>query len=367
MKATFQRSELLPALERAAIVTPAKTSFEPFLRTRLLPQGDGGVLVGATNGVMSVSETVSAEKLTGPAIQVPGRDLAAAVKRCPEGLVKLEARDLAVLHIEGQGVRVRLPCTGADEHEMPPLLEAGEHAGKIELDGTAFSEELHRLFRILTFDDTRPIACVLVEVGDGKVRFYATDGHRAMRVVRAADPAFTGTITIPSSNVADLSKTLTEVGPVTAHVADRAVTFVARDGRKVSSMLAEHKAPQIEKVIPKRSGGATMDRAQTLDALKRAALGKDGHFDVQFAGGVTVTWNATEGTDTREARVDVSEETIDSDLIRINSGYMIDALSMLPGDEVRWTQGDRPVDPTMLASQVGDATYTAIVMPMSVR
>ena len=203
----------------------------------------------------------------------------------------------------------------------------------------------------------------------GVLRAVATDAHRLAHCSTPIDASGESTeIIIPRKTVMELQRLLADTDdPVTVDVGAGQVRF--RFGEiELISKLVEGKFPDYKRVIPTNyTRHFDVSREYLLGSLQRAAiLTTDKLRSVRFqlaANTLTLSSNNAEQEEAlEEIDVDYAEEALD---VGFNVSYLLDFLSSIKSDKVRWSVMPDP-NASALLGLPDDDSFQYVVMPMRI-
>lgn len=210
---------------------------------------------------------------------------------------------------------------------------------------------------------------LLFVVEPGFVRAVATDGHRLAHSGAAVDGIESRyEVIIPRKTVLEMQRLLSDSeDPVQVDISAGQIRF--RFGQvELISKLVEGKFPDFTRVIPTSyTRHFTVNRERLLGCLQRAAILTTDRLKgvrVQLADHVMMitSSNAEQEEAREELDIDYAHEPLD---VGFNVSYLIDALSNVGGEEVRWSvQPD--VNASALITSPDDDEFKYVVMPMRI-
>ncbi|OIQ83942.1 DNA polymerase III subunit beta [mine drainage metagenome] len=210
----------------------------------------------------------------------------------------------------------------------------------------------------------------LLLVADGhQLTLVATDGHRLALVSASVDGggAERREVILPRKTVMELLRLLGDGDePIELRFASNQARLKFGELELVSK-LVEGKFPDYQRVVPKgHRNQLLLPRQELLSALQRVAiLTSDKFKGVRLnldAGVLRVSSNNAEQEEAvEELDVDYAGDAIE---IGFNVAYLIDALSNLPGEQIRIELQDG--NSSALLTMPDDAGFKYVVMPMRI-
>ncbi len=203
----------------------------------------------------------------------------------------------------------------------------------------------------------------------GVLRAVATDAHRLAHASCAVEGiAEHSEIIVPRKTVLELQRLLDDVDdPVTIDVSAGQIRFRFSEVELISK-LVEGKFPDYKRVIPTNyTCHFDVSREALLASLQRAAiLSTDKLRSVRFQLGdnnlIASSTNAEQEEALEEIEIDYSFEPLD---VGFNVGYLLDFLSSIKCDTVRWfVMPD--ANASALLTLPDDDSFQYVVMPMRI-
>lgn len=366
MKLNISREAFLKPLQLVAGVVERRQTL-PILANVLIAVKGGVLSLTGTDLEVEVLGWVNAEDVGGDdEVTVPARKLVDICRSLPEGAqiqLSTESDATTVKITSGRG-RFTLSCLPASE--FPNTEDGGclreftvsEGELKYLIDSTAFA---------MAHQDVRYyLNGMLWEVREGLLRTVATDGHRlAMTTVSlAAGIGEKVQAIVPRKAVTELSRMLAGDGDTAVTLGNAQVRIRTKDFQ-VTSKLVDGAYPDYDRVLPK-GGTRTLigNREELRSAFARTAILSNEKYR-----GVRLLLTANElrmvanNPVQEEAEEMVAVAYSGGDLeIGFNVGYILDALSVLRGQEVRFTLSD--ANSSALIEDPADGRSTYVIMPM---
>jgi DNA polymerase-3 subunit beta len=204
-----------------------------------------------------------------------------------------------------------------------------------------------------------------LEIVGGRLRMVATDGHRlalctAPEPVQAPDAG----VIVPRKGVLELARLLEGDGSLSLVVGSHHIR-AETEQFTFTSKLVDGKFPEYERVLPKSPDKSVVgDRTALRQAFTRTAiLSNEKYRGVRLrmsSNSLEITANNPEQEQAEEL---VTVQYAGDDLeIGFNVSYLLDVLSVLSGDEVRFSLSDAASSALLEESEGGDSVY--VVMPM---
>ena len=381
MKLTIERAALLKALAHVQSVVERRNTI-PILSNVLMEatagDGDGQLLLTATDMELTVVEAVPAEVAQAAAATAPAHTLYDIVRKLPDGAqieisAGVETGQMALVSGRSNFTLATLPREdfpadgplGTDAGDLPRRLSVAPADLRHLVDRTRFaiSTEETRYYLNGIYLHAAPMDEVPV------LRAVATDGHRLARFEMplpdgAAD--MPGVI-VPRKAVGELRKLIDETDtPVEISLSDTKARF-AFGHSVLTTKLIDGTFPDYERVIPsdndkimevdRRSFASAVDRVSTISTEKSRAV----KMAVAKGSLVLSATSPENGSATEEIEIDYDGGGIE---IGFNSKYLLDIAQQIEGDRAQFELSDA-ASPT-LVRDASDPSALYVLMPMRV-
>ncbi len=366
MKFSILREDLIKPLTLVAGVVERRQTL-PILGNVLIVVSDGQMsLTGTDLEVELVAKVEIDNDFVDGEITVPARKLTDICKSLPDGSTVSFELDGDKVTIRSGRSRFTLSTLSASDF---PNVEESPASYKFSIvqdylknliDSTAFA---------MAQQDVRYyLNGMLWEIKQNNLRLVATDGHRLAMCNQDIEADVSGThqIILPRKGVIELGRLLdggsSEISLTLGNNHLRAAT----DNFIFTSKLIDGKFPDYERVLPRVSDKiVTANRKDLREAFVRAAiLSNEKYRGVRLqlnTGDLKIFAN---NPDHEEAEEVVSVEYQGSNLeIGFNVSYLLDVLSVINGDSIKFSLSDSNSSATIEDSSEEDkALY--VVMPM---
>ena len=363
MRFSITRQNLHSSLAAVSASIPSKTTL-PVLSNILLQTDGDGVWVSGTDLDVAIRVRVPADVEETGSLTAPGRKLQEITRELPEQLV----------HVSVHGDQIELRCgrshfrlNGLPAEEFPTLPTLSFEEG-----WTVKGSDLHRLIHHTSFaastEESRPILNgVLWEIGNGRMRMVATNGHRLARMsIPMAESTITSADLIVSPAALQQVQRLFREDDLTVARSGNHLGFRS-GGTEVYTRLIEGTYPNYEQVIPKDNDRqALVDKRALESAVRRMAVvasDQTHRIRLSFEDGRVhlnvLTPDLGEGHDELELQYSGGDLEIG-----FNANYLLEVLRYMPTDEVKLTF-KAPEGATTLEPQGEDEVdYLCLVMPL---
>ena len=368
MELSITKSELQAGLYLSQGIVERRTTI-PILSNVLLEAAGGTLTVSATDQEIGVRRACSAKVKNPGTVTASARKLYEMVREFPDGDIVISGKDNNWIEVKAGKGRFRL--VGLDPREFPEMPKATAEGARlaVKISGETLSHMLEMTSFAISSDETRmSLNGILIEGTDnGHLRIVATDGHRLAMISRPIEGASTGSGAIlPRKAVGELRKILEADEHDIDLIVGDGVAYVMRGPVEMSMRLVEGEFPDYTQVVPKKSSKiAKVDAASLHAGLRRVSIvsgerSKGVKLDLEKGKLELSTINPDVGEGTEEVDVDYDGEPVH---VGFNARYLIDVLSVLPGDKVVEIGLNDEVSPGVIRV-ADDAEYRYIVMPM---
>lgn len=368
MEFRIAADELKKALHRAQGIVERKSTM-PILSNVLVTAGKGGLTVTAFDLDIGIVSEHPAEVMKPGQVTLSAKYLFDIVQTLPEAQLTVKKLPNNYAEITSGAAHYKIVGMAPEEY---PKLPKEESAPLVKISGGTLLEMVKKTQFAISTDETRYILNgVFFEPREGgKVRLVATDGHRLCLVERdlTGDFKLKSGVIIPRKGLFELKRLLDEApdAEMSLGFAENSAIF-KKPGLSMVMRLIDGQFPEYQRVIPKQGERRLMvPRARLYDSLKRISL-----LSAEKSHAVKVSLSdnqlriTAQNPDLGEAKDDLEVAYRGGALtVGFNARYLLDVLSVIDTDEVALELGDEH-SPGVLHAP-GDASYTAVVMPMRV-
>lgn len=386
MKVICDRSALLDAVNLVSGVVASRSPRPQLtcIKFDARKDGDGGagtITLSATDAEISIRMTSAQAE-----VQEEGEALIPADKL--RQIVSAEDKDPTLtLDSDGEMTHIR----GADAHfkvygyppaDFPQIPEFPEESGddSFTIDASVLSTLITRTAFSTARENSRyAINGVLLRREGKKIEMVATDGRR-LALAKASASKHAGdspsTCIVPTKALTLANKLLGGCDQVQVAVTDNQILFKFDDtdvagigGTVLASNLVDGTFPPYQDVIPKDQDKRATFAVESLgSAVRRAALltnEESRGVRMAFGKSTQALKISSRAPEMGEAEINVEMKSFDGDDIEIgfNPAFIIDALKVLPGEEVM-IEMKAPNKPGMIKSG-NDFVY--VVMPVNLQ
>lgn len=361
MKLQVTQENLTKALSSVARVANSRGTL-PILSNVLLKTVEGRLSIAATNLDIAITHFIGSKVAEEGAITVPARLMQDFVGSLPAGVIDLKLDDNK-LKITADKYQSTINGVSAEDYPVMPAIEAGV---TWKVPGKELRTALQQVVVAASSDEARPVLTgVLWQTVDGKLCLAATDSYRlAERILTPVTEEIS--LLIPATAIHDLLRILSDFDDsVFVTHDDQQVLFRVGDVELVTRLI-EGKYPDYRKLIPSSfKSTATLKKADLVNITKVSSL-----FARESAGSVTIAFDeAGQQVSIRSIASQIGENTAGANAkvagegtITLNSRYILDALHVIPGEEITFSFNGK-LEPTLLKDPKSD-DYIHVIMPL---
>jgi DNA polymerase-3 subunit beta len=364
MKIELTREALLAPLHQIAGVVEKRQTL-PVLSNVLLEVEDGVMRLTTSDLEVEMSSQAPLESYEPGRTTVPARKLLDIVRSLPDGqLVQIQQAEDRVVLRSGKS---RFTLATLDAHGFPRIEEM-DQAQELHLAQSALRYVIQRVSFAMAHQDVRYfLNGMLLQIGRGRVRGVATDGHRlatAEQVINVeGDEQYS--VIVPRKGVVELGKMVEESDEPVQLWLTRNHIRIRCGNHSMTSKLIDGRYPDYEAVIPVGADKRMVADIATLrKALQRTAILTSDKFR-----GVRLEVDRGELKLTAhnpEQEEAVEEISVDYDgpalKLGFNISYLIDAIDALDGPELVMSMRDG--DSSCLITDVDNDQARHVVMPL---
>ena len=366
MKIVVDRDLLIDSLQLISNVVERRQTLPVLSNMRLLTN-EGRLEMVGTDLEIELQASVAVNAESDGEITVPAKKISDIWRSLPseQSIVMEQVGDR--LKIQSGGSSYSLSTIAVSE--FPEVL--GEVDGEsIEINSEKFRQSVEEVAFAMAQQDVRYfLNGMLIEIGDGKIKLVATDGHRlALTEMDVTANAYgEGAVKkaiIPRKGVLELLKVLDGSETFTLVLSDKLIAV--KSGRyQFTSKLVEGQFPDYNKVVPQGGGNElTIDRQSLREALQRASiLSNEKYRGIRLlvgSGNLKIQANNPE----QEEAEEVLEIFYEGEGLEIgfNVSYILDVLGAVSASEVKLTLSDG--NSSALIEGVDESNSLYVVMPM---
>ena len=364
MKFSINRETLLKPLQQVAGVVERRQTL-PVLSNLLLQVKGAELSITGTDLEVELIGRAEVSKAEDGEVTAPTRKMVDICRELPEGaeinVVLKENR------LEIRSGRFRSTLSTLPAADFPSTDQSSPEIST-ELDSKAFKKLLDKTAFAMAQQDVRYfLNGMLVELGDGRLRSVATDGHRlAMSSQDQADlKGSVKQVIVPRKGVVELQRLLQELEDRVSVSIGSTHLCAASSSFTLTTKLVDGKFPDYERVIPKDGDKlVAADKQEFRQALSRTAILSNEKFR-----GIRVSLSSGQlKLSANNPEQEEAEETIsveyEGDALEVgfNVSYLQDVLNVIEDEKVRVTLQDANSSAVIDDPKHEDALY--VVMPM---
>lgn len=364
MQVAIDSSALASATAIAARAISTRPSLQVLSGIHLNAESDH-LRLTATDLELALSATAPATVTQNGSAVIPGRIFAEIVRSLSAPSVDLTLSD-STLSLTAGSARFSLRTLPPDDF---PLLDAPPQPSSLSLPATLFTEDIPRVARSASRDETRPhLTGILLAATGDHLRLVATDSYR-LALCELAIPTNTLDVNIPARSLQEVSRIAanSEAQSLSLTVdANRALFSI--DSVLLQSRLVEGRFPSYEQLVPAEwDHEVQVDRLELLDTVKRVSLVAQQHTPLKLtlsSGQLTLS---AESHDIGEA-MESLPVSYDGDGLTIgfNPLFLRDGLETALEDSVvlRFLS---PLRPALIESTTSDKSKRFLYLVMPIR
>lgn len=365
MRFVITREALIKPLQLVAGVVERRQTLPVLSNILMVAEGDQLSLTGTDLEVELVGRVQLQEPAQPGSVTVPARKLMDICKSLSDDArIEMELSGQKMIIKSGRS-KFSLTTLAASEF---PNVEDSPQAFELSLPQSELRQLIEKTGFSMAQQDVRYyLNGMLLEVSEDSLRSVATDGHRLATSASAADVPAGGAhqIIVPRKGILELARLLQGGdSPVTLVIGASHIRANVGD-YTFTSKLVDGKFPDYQRVIPKNGDKVVLgDRQELRQVFQRIAiLSNEKYRGVRLTlsdGYLKVTANNPEQEEAEETvAVEYEGPSID---IGFNVNYLLDVLSILGSDVVRFTLAD--ANSSALIQGFDDPNSTYVIMPI---
>jgi DNA polymerase-3 subunit beta len=366
MKFTVQRAALVKPLQMIGGVVEKRQTL-PVLSNVLITVDENSLSLTATDLEIELIGVVALDNVEeAGATTVSARKLLDICRALPEDAIlkiKMDSEQVVIRSGSSRFVLTTLPS-----HDFPNV-DNGPFASQFDMSQAKLRKLINKTHFAMGQQDVRHyLNGALFDINQGVVKCIATDGHRLAFSSVAEENAndIKAKVILPRKSILELIRLLDPNSDEVIRVCIGETHFrVVTTGFTFTSKLINAQYPDYDKLIPRAvENTATASREALKQALVRASIlsnekfrGIRVHLD---AGELRIVANNPEQ---EEAEEKVALEYAGSSLeIGFNAAYLLDVVSSIGSEHIKWSFNDPNSGVLIEPSDVSDSMY--VVMPM---
>lgn len=376
MEFNIDRAPFLRALSRLQTVVERRNT-KPVLGNVLLEATPEEIILSATNLEVSLRTQCPADVVEPGSLTVNAKTLYEVIKELPNEIIRLRKDARERLRLNCGRARFEMAVISADQ--FPQLPQPTDGFG-FEVNHGLLTEMLDKTHFAVSYDETRfALNGVQLQLqapqGEGTgsiIRMAATDTHRLAMVERIleAEPAEENLeIIIPKKAVHEVRRVLEEVTETVQIIITESHFQLIHPEVTLVSNLVEGRFPDFNRVLPKGSPFTLdVDREELLGVVKRMSV-----LSHEKSRGIRMEVDGQHMKfDTNNPEQEVAEEEMLVSLeggnklsVGFNARYLKEILSVMEGDNIRFSISDNEKLPVLVSDPTQDGTLY-VLMPMRI-
>lgn len=365
MKVTIQRAALLKSLQLINGVVERRQTLPILANVLMTVKDDKLFLTGTDLEIEMISNTLVEQVGEVGAITVSARkllDICRALPEAAEVQLAMEGDHMVLRSGKSRFMLATLPA-----HDFPSV-EDGPFNTQFSINQTKLKKLLSRTHFAMGQQDVRHyLNGALFDINQGVVKCVATDGHRlAYSSISDVDAGDTQTrVILPRKSVMELIRLLDNSdNQITVCIGDNHFRVISPDFT-FTSKLINAQYPDYDKLIPRSvANTAVASREALKQAFTRASILSNEKFR-----GVRLQLDS----DTLRIMANNPEQEEAEELVQLeyqgnsveigfNVAYLLDVVSTIASENIRWSFNDPNGGVLIESSEKDDSLY--VVMPM---
>lgn len=358
--------EGLNTVTRALAPRPAKQILEGVM----ISAGQDRIIMVCSDGSLTIEYTNSASVQEEGQVVLPGRIFAEMIRKMPNGMVTISAKDSRSAIIRCMKNRSSLAVMNPEEYpEINPL----KNGINIKIQQNKLKEMIgHVAFAVATDESRQILTGSLLEVNRSEARLIALDGFRLamyklFQPFELPDNTAVVSAVIPGKVLNELTKILPEDEAFCNLLLDQGKMQVSFGNIRLSTVLLAGEYIDYRRILPSEFKTEVItEKSSVLDAIERASLmareGKNNLIKMSFRENtLKITSNAELGDVEEETEASLNGENID---IAFNARYLIDVIRNVPEDHL-CMKFNSSVSPCVVVPQNGE-DFMYLILPVRV-
>ena len=365
MNFQVQRESILKPLQAVIGVVERRQTL-PVLSNILFTATKDQISLTATDLEVELQATMDVEVKEPSDITIPARKLLDICRTLPEQSKLTFTIDSGTAQIKSGKSRFTLSTLPASEF---PLVEDINTVQDLNLPQLGLKGLIERTNFSMAQQDVRYyLNGLMLELRDKLVRCVATDGHRLAICELDADVSSPGTqqVIVPRKGIQELARLLEDSdSSAKIEIGSNHIRIQLPDLR-LTSKLIDGKFPDYQRVMPQGSDKHIIaDRELLKQALVRTSILSNEKFrGIRFNLENNSLRIQAHNPEQEEAEEEIEVEySGDSLEIGFNVNYLLDALTALPGDQVKVSLSDSNSS-CLIQQPSKDSNCKYVVMPM---
>ena len=366
MKFTVEKEVILEELQMLQGIVEKRNTM-PILANILMQVGDDEVELTGTDLEVGLRTHFPAKVEEPGAVTVSGKKIFEIVKSLPDGQpVSFRENQDALMHVTAGESEFKVLCLPKDDY---PAVPDSKFDKKISFPVEKYQDMIDRVFFAIAQEQRYYLNGALMVIKPKSLEMVSTDGHRLSYCQRACEDL------APAKEIRVIvaKKTLNELrkfgnGQIEFDM-DESNLFFRSGKRTLISRVIESKFPNFEAVIPKDNPyAALLPREAFTDAIRRVSL-----LSAERSRGIKLTFEKnrirmfSSNPEIGEARDKIDVEYKGAAMeIGFNSQYMLDFLTTVAAEKIRFELKDENSAALMKPEGEEDVKSLYVLMPMKI-
>jgi len=361
MKISVKRENLLAGLQTTSRMVKQRASL-PVLGNVMLASDKGRLKLAATDLEAAIVQRIGAKIDEEGAITVPARTLFDYVSTVTDDNLELVSEG-ADMSIKGSRQHVTMKGISAEEFPIIPQVETGR---KVSISTEVFKSAISSVIVAAALDETRPVLSgILFRAHKGELVLVATDSYRLAEKRIKIDSEAELDFVIPQKAMSELLRVLPSSDEkIEISSGENQVQFNFADVEFITRQI-DGAFPDYEQIIPGEFiHEAIVLKNEFLEAIKMAnifAREAGGNIKIAASESGLVVSAISSQTGVAESHVKSSAKGSAIE-VAFNARYIIDALNVMPSDEVIFALSGALSAGMIFDKEDGSFRY--IVMPL---
>ncbi|MCK5461130.1 DNA polymerase III subunit beta [Candidatus Gracilibacteria bacterium] len=365
MKVVISQFDLLESLKTVVRAVSGQNTL-PVLGNILIRAEGKKVYFAATNLEISISTSIEAEVKNEGAITVPAKILTSYASLFGKGEeVELKASDGTTLEINSKESKTKIKGISAEEFPQISRVESGV---KLEIPSGDFRKAVQQVAFSAQENSSRPILSgVFFKTKGKKLLIVATDSYRlSEKVLELKQEVTEIQSVIPVRAVLEADRLSMGIDNIAITISDNQVMFSA-GGTELVSRLIDGQFPDYKQILPtSHKSVAKILREDFELAVRRVSIfakENNQHMKLEFLNDGTLTVS-TDSTQIGEERTTIPIKLEGAtNIIALNTDYVLDLLSSLPGEENIIIELEGKLNPAVFKKEK-DEDFIHLIMPL---
>ena len=335
MKLTFEKSELINAINIVSKAVPSKTTL-PILECILIDASTDEIKMIANDMELGIETKVSGTIEERGKIAVPSKLFCEIIRKLPDSEVEITTDEKYNIRIVCENANFKISANSADEFTYLPYIERDNY---ICLSQFTLKEVVRQtIFSISPSDSNKLMTGELFEINENTLRVVSLDGHRiSIRKITLNNHYENRRIVGPGKTLNEISRILSGDNDKEVFIffGDNHIMFEF-DSTIVVSRLIEGEYFNIDKMLSSDyTTKVTLNKKSLLECIERSILlvreNDRKPIIMNIADDMALSMNSTFGS--MNETINILKEGKDI-MIGFNPKFLIDALKVIDDEEV---------------------------------